>query len=100
MKVSELIKQLSAMPQDLDVLVWDAGNRSGIASVDDSFINDEPYPFVEINTDTDDRQTLYIVRNHNNTELGRFDTRGEAEDEAQNYRDQTGNATYIEEKLV
>lgn len=53
MKVSELIKQLSQMPQDLDVLIWDAGNRSGIASIDDSFINDES-PFVEINTDTDD----------------------------------------------
>lgn len=100
MKVSELIKQLSQMPQDLDVLIWDAGNRSGIASVDDSFINEEFYAFVELNTDTDDRQIMYIVRNHNNTELGRFDTRGEAEDEAQYYRDQTGNATYIEEQLV
>ena len=54
MKGSELIKHLSQMPQDLDVLIWDAGNRCNIASVDDSFINDEPYPFVEINTDTDD----------------------------------------------
>ena len=54
MKVSELIQHLSQMPQDLDVLIWDAGNRCNIASVDDSFINDEPYAFVEINTDTDD----------------------------------------------
>jgi NADP-dependent 3-hydroxy acid dehydrogenase YdfG len=54
MKVSELIKQLSQMPQDLDVLIWDAGNRSGISMVDDAFIHDEQYPFVEINTDTDD----------------------------------------------
>ena len=100
MKVSELIKQLSQMPQDLDVLIWDAGNRSGIASVDDSFINDQPYPFVELNTDTDDQQTMYIVRNHNGTELGKFYTRDEAVEEAKFYREQTGNATYIEEQLV
>jgi hypothetical protein len=54
MKVFELIKQLSQMPQDLDVLIWDAGNRSSISMVDDAFIHDEQYPFVEINTDTDD----------------------------------------------
>lgn len=54
MKVSELIQQLSQLPQDLDVLIWDAGNRCGISMVDDAFIHDEQYPFVEINTDTDD----------------------------------------------
>jgi NADP-dependent 3-hydroxy acid dehydrogenase YdfG len=97
MKVSELIKQLSEMPQDLDVLIWDAGNRSGIASVDDSFINDEN-PFVELNTDTDDQKIIYIVRNHNGTELGQFNTRDEAVEEAKFYREQTGNATYIEEQ--
>jgi hypothetical protein len=53
MKVYELIAHLSELPPNLDVLVWDAGNRSGIASVDDSFINDD-YAFVELNTDTDD----------------------------------------------
>ena len=98
MKVSELIKQLSQMPQDLDVLIWDAGNRSGIASVDDSFINDQPYPFVELNTDTDDEKIKFIVRNHNGTELGQFNTRDEAVEEAKFYREQTGNATYIEEQ--
>jgi hypothetical protein len=54
MKVSELIQRLNQMPQDLDVLIWDAGNRMNIVSVDDSFINDEPYAFVELNTDTDE----------------------------------------------
>ncbi len=54
MKVFELIQQLSQLPQDLDVLIWDAGNRMGISMVDDAFIHDEQYPFVEINTDTDD----------------------------------------------
>ena len=98
MKVSELIKQLSQMPQDLDVLIWDAGNRSGIASVDDSFINDQPYPFVELNTDTDDEKIKFIVRNHNGTELGQFDTRDKAVEEAKFYREQTGNTTYIEEQ--
>ena len=53
MKVHELIAHLSELPPHLDVMVWDAGNRSGIASVDSSFIHDEQ-PFVEINTDTDE----------------------------------------------
>lgn len=99
MKVSELIKQLSQMPQDLDVLIWDAGNRSGIASVDDSFINDEN-PFVELNTDTDDEKIKFIVRNHNGTELGQFDTYVRAISEANFYREQTGNPAYIEEQLA
>lgn len=99
MKVSDLIKQLSQMPQDLDVLIWDAGNRSGIASIDDSFINDEN-PFVEINTDTDDEKITYVVRNHNGTELGKFDTKLGAEYEAKFYREQTGNPAYIEEQLA
>ena len=100
MKVFELIEKLQKLPPNLDVLVWDAGNRSGIASVDDSFIEEKDYPFVELNTDTDDQQTMYIVRNHNNTELGRFDNRDEAVEEAKFYREQTGNATYIEEQLA
>jgi hypothetical protein len=54
MKVSELIQQLAQLPQHLDVLIWDAGNRMGISMVDDSFVDDEQYPFVELNTDTDD----------------------------------------------
>ena len=99
MKVSELIKQLSQMPQDLDVLIWDAGNRSGLASVDDSFINDQPYPFVELNTDTDDEKK-YQVRNHNQTLLGEFKTRSAAEESANFYREQTGNPAYIEEQLA
>lgn len=97
MKVSELIQQLSQLPQDLDVLIWDAGNRCGIASIDDSFINDEN-PFVEINTDTDDEKITYVVRNHNGTELGKFDTKFGAEYEAKFYREQTGNPAYIEEQ--
>ena len=53
MKVYELIAHLSELPPHLDVMVWDAGNRSGIASIDNSFIHYEQ-PFVELNTDTDD----------------------------------------------
>jgi len=100
MKVSELIQQLSQLPQDLDVLIWDAGNRSGISMVDDAFIHDEQYPFVEINTDTDDEKIKFVLRNHNGTELGKFDTRYEAVEEAKFYREQTGNATYIEEQAA
>ena len=53
MKVYELIEHLSELPPHLDVMVWDAGNRISLASVDSSFIHDEQ-PFVELNTDTDD----------------------------------------------
>ena len=40
----------------------------------------------------------YVVRNHNGTLLGEFDTKREAEAEAKFYREQTGNPAYIEEK--
>lgn len=99
MKVSELINQLTQLPQELDVLIWDAGNRSGISMVDDAFIHDEQYPFVELNTDTDE-EMRYLVKNHNGTLLGEFETKFAAEYEAKFYREQTGNAAYIEEQLA
>jgi hypothetical protein len=99
MKVSELINQLTQLPQDLDVLIWDAGNRMGISMVDDAFIHDEQYPFVELNTDTDE-EMKYLVKNHNGTLLGEFETKFAAEYEAKFYREQTGNAAYIEEQLT
>lgn len=43
-------------------------------------------------------QMKYVVRNHNGTLLGEFDTKREAEAEAKFYREQTGNPAYIEEK--
>jgi hypothetical protein len=98
MKVSELINQLTQLPQDLDVLIWDAGNRMGI-SMDDAFIHDEQYPFVELNTDTDEEKK-YLVKNHNGTLLGKFETKFAAEYEAKFYREQTGNPAYIEEQLA
>jgi hypothetical protein len=99
MKVSELINQLTQLPQDLDVLIWDAGNRMGISMVDDAFIHDEQYPFVELNTDTDEEKK-YLVKNHNGTLLGEFQTKFAAEYEAKFYREQTGNPAYIEEQLA
>ena len=99
MKVSELINQLTQLPQDLDVLIWDAGNRMGISMVDDAFIHDEQYPFVELNTDTDEEKK-YLVKNHNGTLLGEFETKFAAEYEAKFYREQTGNPAYIEEQLT
>ena len=99
MKVSELINQLTQLPQDLDVLIWDAGNRMNISMVDDAFIHDEQYPFVELNTDTDE-EMKYLVKNHNGTLLGEFETKFAAEYEARFYREQTGNAAYIEEQLA
>jgi hypothetical protein len=53
MKVSELMAALANLPQDLPILIWDAGTRLGLAHVDDSFIEDD-YPRVELNTDRDD----------------------------------------------
>lgn len=40
----------------------------------------------------------FIVRNHNGTELGQFDTYVRAVSEANFYREQTGNPAYIEEQ--
>lgn len=98
MRVLELISILNKLPPNLEVTIWDAGNRANLASVDDSFIYDD-YPFVELNTDTDDGKH-FIVRNHNGTELGRFNTRDMAVEEAKFYREQTGNPAYIEEQLA
>jgi len=53
MTVGKLSAALANLPQDLPVIIWDAGTRSQIASIDDSFIEDD-YPRVELNTDTDD----------------------------------------------
>jgi len=53
MIVSELMAALADLPQDLPIIIWDAGTRLGLAHVDDSFVEDE-YPRVELNTDRDD----------------------------------------------
>ncbi len=44
-----------------------------------------------------ERKLVFVVANHNNTELGRFDNRQAAEKEARFYREQTGNPAYIDE---
>ena len=54
MTVSELIAALHGLPSDLPILIWDAGDRVGLAHVDDSFMYDDDYPRVELNTDRDD----------------------------------------------
>jgi len=53
MTVGTLSAALANLPQDLPVLIWDAGTRLGIAHVDDSFVEDEN-PRLELNTDRDD----------------------------------------------
>ena len=53
MTVGKLSAALANLPQDLPVLIWDAGTRLQIAHIDDSFVEDE-YPRVEFNTDRDD----------------------------------------------
>lgn len=56
MKVRELMAALAALPPEaaeLEVFVWDAGDRLRLTSVDSSFMQDE-YAFIDINTDTDE----------------------------------------------
>ena len=53
MTVGKLSAALANLPQDLPVLIWDAGERLQIASIDDSFVEDD-YPRVELNSDRDD----------------------------------------------
>lgn len=47
MKVSELIEQLSAYPQNSTVYLWVDGERIAVTSVDDTFTNE--HWFIEIN---------------------------------------------------
>jgi hypothetical protein len=42
----------------------------------------------------------YVVRNHNGTLLGVFNTKREAEKEAKDYRYQTGNVACVEREAV
>ena len=53
MTVGTLSAALANLPQDLPVLIWDAGTRLQIAHIDDSFVEDEN-PRLELNTDRDD----------------------------------------------
>ena len=53
MTVGKLSAALANLPQDLPVLIWDAGTRLQIAHIDDSFVEDEN-PRLELNTDRDD----------------------------------------------
>lgn len=43
--------------------------------------------------------SIYIVTNHNGTELGTFDTLEEANAEAKFYKQQTGNPAFVDEDL-
>ena len=101
MKVSELIHQLKDLPPDTLVYVWNDGERLELSMVDDSFA--EEGQFVDLNAVPPvgmGWKSVFVVSNHNNTELGRFETRFAAEYEAKFYREQTGNAAYIEEQLA
>ena len=43
-------------------------------------------------------KVIYKVYNHNNTLLGEFKTKKEAETEAKTYREATGNPAYVEKE--
>jgi len=53
MTVGKLSAALANLPQDLPILIWDAGTRLQIAHIDDTFVEDEN-PRLELNTDRDD----------------------------------------------
>jgi len=44
------------------------------------------------------KNALYVVRNHNHTVLGVFDNEHDAEKDAKEYRDQTGNPAYVDKE--
>lgn len=101
MKVSELIDQLKDLPPDTDVYIWNDGERLEVSMVDDGFV--DKHDFVDINTVPPvgmGHKSVFVVANHNDNEIGRFDTKKEAEKQAAYYREQTGNAAYIEEQLA
>ena len=52
--VGKLSAALANLPQELPIVIWDAGTRLGLAHVDDSFVEDDDYPRLELNTDRDD----------------------------------------------
>jgi hypothetical protein len=43
-------------------------------------------------------EVKYVVRNHNHTVLGVFDNEHDAEKDAKEYRDQTGNPAYVDKE--
>ena len=47
MKISELIEQLKAYPQDSEIFIWVDGERLAAHSIDDSFIDE--HCFIDIN---------------------------------------------------
>ena len=101
MKVSELIHQLKDLPPDTLVYVWNDGERLELSMVDDSFA--EEGQFVDLNVNHPVGWTwrsFFIVKNHNGTELGRFDTASRAQEEVNFYMEQTGNPAYVEEQLA
>ena len=100
MKVSELIKQLKDLPPETDVYIWNDGERLEVSMVDDSFLDCQ---FIDINTVPPvglEHKSIFVVANHNDNEIGRFDTKKEAEKEAAYCREQTGNPAYVEEQLA
>jgi len=44
------------------------------------------------------KNAMYVVRNHNGTLLGTFSHKEDAEKDAKEYRDQTGNPAYVDKE--
>lgn len=100
MKVKDLIEQLKDIPPDTDVYIWNDGERLEAQMVDDSFVEDHSFIDINIFVPTWAHSSIFIVRNHNDTELGRFATASRAQEEANQYMNQTGNSAYIEEVIA
>ena len=101
MKISELINELQHANPELPVYVWVDGERLEVTMVDHSF-TDQAGGFIEINAEAATGQSwpsIYIVSNHNGTELGHFETLADAQAEAKFYTEQTGNPAFIDQDL-
>jgi hypothetical protein len=101
MKATELIQELQRAEPELQVYVRINGQRLKVTAVNHSY-NKNAGGFVELTAEAEaglSWPSVYIVTNHNGTELGTFDTLEEAKAEAKFYIEQTGNPAFIEDDL-
>jgi hypothetical protein len=101
MRAAELIQELQRAAPELQVYVWINGQRLRVTAVNHSYTKNAG-GFVELTAEAEaglSWPSVYIVTNHNGTELGQFDTLDKAKAEAKFYKEQTGNPAFIEEDL-
>ena len=101
MKTAELIQELQRAAPELQVYVWANGQRLKVTAVNHTYTKNAG-GFVELTAEAEaglSWPSVYIVTNHNGTEIGTFDTLEEAKAEAKFYKEQTGNPAFIDQDL-